>query len=431
MITVGARASKLSIKQVEEVVHAMQYYDPDLRFSICCTQTIGDKDLKTSLRSLEKTNFFTYEVDQLVIEKKCQIAIHSAKDLPDPLPQELEIIAITQCLNAQDVLVIPFGKTERDLEHKPVIATSSINREKNILKQFPTAKVVDLRGTIGQRIDQVLQSKVDGVVIAKVALMRLNLMHLNMIDLIGETTPLQGSLAIVARRDNLEMKELFKVIDTRQKRKCLYMGLNPERFLPAGELTHMPLIEILPKSYEKELLLREIQRSTHLIFTSPTSVKIFFENLKRENEGLNALKNKRFIVVGHATALALQRHHFHASYISKEESQEGVIELLKQIPRLKEGFVLYLKSALARPFLKNYLIEGHIQHSCLDLYDTALVKLKKYPDLSSYDDLVFTSSSCVKSFFENGLKLLDHQKVICRGKVTQKTLDSYSQMAIH
>lgn len=431
MITVGARASKLSIKQFEEVVHAMQYYEPDLRFSLCCTQTIGDKDLKTSLRDLEKTNFFTYEVDQLVIERKCQIAIHSAKDLPDPLPQDLEVIALTQCLNAQDVLVIPLGKTKKDLENKPVIATSSINREKNILRQFPTAKVVDLRGTIGQRIDQVLQNKVDGVVIAKVALMRLNLMHLNMIDLMGETTPLQGSLAIVARRDNLKMKELFKVIDTRQNRKCLYMGLNPERFLPAGELTHLPLIEILPKSYEKELLLREVQRATHLIFTSPTSVKLFFENLKGVKEELKTLKNKRFIVVGHATALALQKHHFHVSYLANEESQEGVIELLKRIPRLQEGFILYLKSALARPFLKNYLKESQIPHSALDLYDTALVKLKKHPDLSLYDDLVFTSSSCVKSFFENGLELLDHQKVICRGKVTQKTLDLHKLIASH
>ena len=223
LVTVGARASKLSIKQVEEIERAITYHDPKIAFCLKVCQTKGDKNQKKSLRDLEKTDFFTYELDQWLIEKKCDVVIHSAKDLPSPIDPRLEILALTESLNSEDVIVFHKDQSLSKLPDKCVIATSSINREKNVLKASPQAKIVDIRGDILQRLEKVENREIDGVVIAKVALLRLGLEHLNMVSLKGETTPGQGALAILGRKGDSRVKEIFSRIDCRfRKKKSLF-----------------------------------------------------------------------------------------------------------------------------------------------------------------------------------------------------------------
>ena len=91
----------------------------------------------TSLRAVEKTDFFTKEVDQLLIEKKADIAIHSAKDLADTLDDNLQIIALTKSVNSDDVLLLKKGLKPNALTEKHVIATSSLQREMRTKKIAP------------------------------------------------------------------------------------------------------------------------------------------------------------------------------------------------------------------------------------------------------------------------------------------------------
>ena len=79
MISVAARSSKLSQAQVREVQRALS----GVEFVLTLVKTTGDRDLKTSLRELDKTDFFTKEIDHMLLSGKCRISIHSAKDLPD------------------------------------------------------------------------------------------------------------------------------------------------------------------------------------------------------------------------------------------------------------------------------------------------------------------------------------------------------------
>ena len=110
-IMVGARSSPLSKAQVDEVMRELSKHRQDVEFLCVFLQTHGDKDLKTSLRSLDKTDFFTKEVDDLVLQGKCRIGIHSAKDLPDPLAEGLSLIALTKGVNPADALVMRPGET--------------------------------------------------------------------------------------------------------------------------------------------------------------------------------------------------------------------------------------------------------------------------------------------------------------------------------
>ncbi len=182
---IGARSSPLSRVQVEEIRREF-----GLQVDVIWVETTGDLDKVTSLRSLGKTDFFTKELDQMLLEGKIDIAIHSAKDLPEPLPKGLKIAALSKGVDSRDSLVIKKEPIE-------LVATSSVRREEAVRELYPNCRFVDIRGTIEER----LQKDVDGVVIAEAALIRLNLTHLKRVFLPGETVPLQGKIAIVCRED--------------------------------------------------------------------------------------------------------------------------------------------------------------------------------------------------------------------------------------
>lgn len=186
MLTFGARSSPLSRAQVEEI---RQEFGFD--FEVIWVETTGDRDRETSLRTLEKTDFFTRELDQMLLNGHIDAAIHSAKDLPDPLPQGLVLAALSKGLDPRDSLVI---------KREPIrlVATSSMRREEAVRSLYPHCQFVDLRGTIEER----LQKDVDGVVVAEAALIRLKL-DPKRIFLPGLAAPLQGKLAIVCHENTL------------------------------------------------------------------------------------------------------------------------------------------------------------------------------------------------------------------------------------
>jgi hydroxymethylbilane synthase len=211
-IRVGARSSPLSKAQVEEVLSLLQKHHSDVYFLPTWFETSGDLDLKTSLTQLEKTNFFTKEIDDAVIQAVCRIGIHSAKDLPDPLPDSLCIIACTKGVDPSDVLVLREGENLETLPKGAKIGTSSFRREKNIKALRPDLICVDIRGPIGTRLNLLDQGEVDGVIMASAALIRLKL-NRNTLFISGECSPLQGRLAITSKKEDEEMKELFACLN--------------------------------------------------------------------------------------------------------------------------------------------------------------------------------------------------------------------------
>lgn len=212
-ITVGARASKLSQAQVCEVLQLLNQFYSEIAFEVLLVDTSGDKDLNTSLRTMDKTDFFTREIDDLILKGMCRVGIHSAKDLPDPLRTGLKRIALTKGIDPSDVLVLRPGEQVNTLPPGSLIATSSERREAQVKALRSDFCFKDIRGTIEQRLSQLDSKKVDGVVIAEAALIRLGLIDLNRIKLPGTTALFQGQLAVVALQDDVEMQTLFACID--------------------------------------------------------------------------------------------------------------------------------------------------------------------------------------------------------------------------
>ncbi len=204
-----ARTSPLSRIQVAEVLHELQNFHPHIRFEPIWVSTTGDKDQKTSLMDLEKSNFFTKELDDMVIDRQCRIAIHSAKDLPSPLPKGLQIVAITKGLDPRDALVFRTPHTLDSLPSQAIIGTSSRRRQELISKRRSDLRFYDVRGAIHKRLQLLDEGIVDALLIAECALIRLGLTHLPREIFDDETVRHQGQLAVVARDDDFEMKQLF------------------------------------------------------------------------------------------------------------------------------------------------------------------------------------------------------------------------------
>ncbi len=216
VIPVAARESKLSLAQVEEVRQEIQSFHPCVVFVSTYLQTQGDKDLSTSLRYKEKTDFFTKEIDQLLLHNQCRIAIHSAKDLPEPLHPDLEVIALTRGVDPSDVLVLRQEETVHSLPRGARIGTSSLRREQIIKALRQDLQPVDIRGTVEKRLELLDQKHIEGLVMAEAALLRLKLTNRSRIFLQGAVAKGQGQLAVVARKEDKQMKELFSCIDVRQ-----------------------------------------------------------------------------------------------------------------------------------------------------------------------------------------------------------------------
>lgn len=404
-IKVAARQSRLSQVQVQEVLNEIRQHHPAIEFECFYTQTKGDKDLRTSLRKLDKTNFFTKEIDDLVLSSKCRIGIHSAKDLPEPLPEGLAIAALTRGVDPSDSLVLRDGDS---LSAGAKIATSSERREEAVKKLRSDLTFIDIRGTIEQRLAKLETGEVNGVVVAEAGLIRLGLMHLNRIQLPGSTVPCQGQLAIIIRQDDMDMHTLFEPVDTRKK--VLHLGLTPNSSSPYRKVIHYPIIKIVPRTFD----ITNIHEFTHIIFTSKSAVQIFFDCLEKPS----LIQNKNIIAVGRATAEKIQEYGISVDITAKQESSEGIIEKLKTL-ELRNAYLLWPHSALSRDLIPKFFAKENIKFQECILYNTVPNKPGPLPD---FDEIIFTSPSTVDAFVKFFGELPKNKTLTPIGPVTSRKL---------
>ena len=202
-IRVIARGSRLSRLQVEEVFKNF----PELAYEIKYLESYGDKNQQISLLNGEApADIFTRELDDAIRQGDADIAIHSAKDLPYPLPEDIEVIALFPAFDTTDSLVSRDHKKLAELPAGSIIGTSSPLRKKGLNELRPDLTIKGIRGCIEERVQQVKDGKYDAAIVATCALKRLG-----MEDEIAEvlpfpTHPLQGFLAITALKESADIR---------------------------------------------------------------------------------------------------------------------------------------------------------------------------------------------------------------------------------
>ena len=205
-IRVIARGSRLSRLQVEEVFKNF----PELAYEIKYLESYGDKNQQISLLNGEApADIFTRELDDAIRQGDADIAIHSAKDLPYPLPEDIEVIALFPAFDTTDSLVSRDHKKLTELPAGSIIGTSSPLRKKGLNELRPDLTIKGIRGCIEERVQQVKDGKYDATIVATCALKRLG-----MEDKIAEvlpfpTHPLQGFLAVTAKKGSQDLQQAF------------------------------------------------------------------------------------------------------------------------------------------------------------------------------------------------------------------------------
>ncbi|OGF53465.1 MAG: hydroxymethylbilane synthase [Candidatus Firestonebacteria bacterium RIFOXYC2_FULL_39_67] len=214
----GSRSSPLAVKQVEEITASLKVVHPEIVLSPVFFDTAGDIDKKTPLSDTEGTDFFTDTIEKALMDKKIDLAVHSAKDLPDSLPESLIIAAITKSIDSCDVLVAG-SDTVKGLEDLPFgarIGTSSKRRKEQLQRFRGDFKIEDIRGNIGERLQVLGERGLDGIVIAAAGMLRLGLQEritqripFNIIT----PHPLQGALALEVRASDKELISLLQPLN--------------------------------------------------------------------------------------------------------------------------------------------------------------------------------------------------------------------------
>ena len=149
-IRIGSRESKLAVIQSEIVQRHLQEKYPEGEITLITMKTTGDKILDRTLDKIGGKGLFVKELDLALMEKRTDLSVHSLKDMPMEVPEELPILAFSRREDPRDVLVLPKGKTEIDFL-KP-IGCSSMRRILQFQKLYPQAVFKPIRGNVQTRL---------------------------------------------------------------------------------------------------------------------------------------------------------------------------------------------------------------------------------------------------------------------------------------
>lgn len=223
MIRIGTRKSKLALIQTELVKAQILKYFPNEKIEIVHVVTHGDKVLDKPLGEIGGKGVFTKEIEEKLLDKTIDIAVHSAKDVPMELVDGLCLGAVLLRDDNRDVILK--RKETKKIGAGSIIGTSSLRREIQIKQIYPDVTIKSLRGNVGTRIDKLKSGEYDAIILAAAGLKRLGLDNDKELDYIYPdeekfiSAAGQGILAIECR--NGDLKDVMAALDDRKARICL------------------------------------------------------------------------------------------------------------------------------------------------------------------------------------------------------------------
>lgn len=230
VVKIGTRGSQLALWQAYYVENLLQ--KAGLQTQIVTFETKGDKILEVTLAKIGSKGVFTEELETALLNGEIHIAVHSAKDLPSTLPQNLEIIAFTEREKVNDVLV-SYNKNISLSTENIVVGTSSTRRNAILHHYYPAVKTVDMRGNLQTRMRKLQEGACDAILLAFAGVHRMNLDEYIAEELSIEqfTPPVgQGSVAIEAST-NLDEETRNTIKNALNHQETEYALLTERAFL--------------------------------------------------------------------------------------------------------------------------------------------------------------------------------------------------------
>lgn len=206
-IIIGSRDSKLAVMQTELVMEQIRKCNPDLELELITLKTTGDLILDKTLDKIGGKGLFVKELDQALLDGRIDIAIHSLKDMPMDISDDLPIVALPKRGDVRDALILPEGKTLECIDRNTIIGNigSSSNRRKlQIEKLYEGVQTTPVRGNIITRLAKLDRGEYSALILAAAGLHRVGLANrISKYFSVEEMIPAagQGILSIQARKD--------------------------------------------------------------------------------------------------------------------------------------------------------------------------------------------------------------------------------------
>ncbi len=224
-ITIGARSSKLSLAYVAKVKELLLKNNNDLKeenINFKAIKTSGDLNLNKNISEIGGKNLFCKEIEESLLKKEIDIAVHSLKDMEANENESLLIGAYLKRNDYRDVIISEKIKNISDLRNGVKIGSSSKRRELQLKKINSNISVINIRGNIDTRINKINENKLDGVILAAAGVKSLKLdkkisLTFNRDHILPAVG--QGIIAVQCRKED-KIKNLIKRINDNTTNLC-------------------------------------------------------------------------------------------------------------------------------------------------------------------------------------------------------------------
>lgn len=205
VLKLGTRRSALALWQANHIADRLTKTHPGLRVELVKIVTQGDRRTDVPLSQVGGKGLFVKEIEDALLRKEIDLAVHSLKDVPAVLPEGLVLSCIPSREDPRDALVGRDGRKLKDLAHGGVVGTSSLRRIAQLRAARPDLQIVAIRGNVDTRIRRLESGDFDAIVLAYAGLKRLGLND-KVTEIIDPAAMLpavgQGALAIETREND-------------------------------------------------------------------------------------------------------------------------------------------------------------------------------------------------------------------------------------
>ncbi|MEJ2717426.1 MAG: hydroxymethylbilane synthase [Deltaproteobacteria bacterium] len=172
-INIGTRGSALALWQARHVASLIEKNHPEARIELIVIKTQGDKLLDSPLALIGGKGLFTKEIEEALLDRRVDLAVHSMKDLPTLLPDGLKLAALLEREDPRDVFVSRDGRNLEELGPGSVIGTSSLRRKAFLLNRYPELEVTSIRGNVDTRLRKIETEGMAGIMLAAAGVKRM------------------------------------------------------------------------------------------------------------------------------------------------------------------------------------------------------------------------------------------------------------------
>lgn len=224
LLRIATRKSPLALWQARHVGDLLKQRWPELTIELLPMLTSGDRFLKNKLQDIGGKGLFVKELEEALLDKRADLAVHSMKDVPAELPTGLIMAAICERDNPHDAFVSIRYAHQDDLPARSVIGTSSLRRQSQLLAWRPDLEIKTLRGNINTRLAKLENGEYDAIILAAAGLIRMEL-HSSINNLLDDKLMLpacgQGALGVECRSDDSYIQDLLAPLHDELTAACV------------------------------------------------------------------------------------------------------------------------------------------------------------------------------------------------------------------